>query len=151
MRVYLLMFFLLLMGCAENNEEKIENVKLDMNLAEELVSLSIKCVDKKYPYKIGYRFADKNWVKPHYEITPSFYGCWDWHSAVHGHWAMVKILKDFPEIPNRDIILSKLEKNLSKENLQKEYDFFKQDFAKGFERTYGWAWLMKLYSELISW
>ena len=151
MRVYLLMFFLLFMGCAENNEEKIENVKLDKNLAEELVSLSIKCVDKKYPYKIGYRFAEKNWVKPHYEITPSFYGCWDWHSAVHGHWAMVKILKDFPEISNRDIILSKLEKNLSKENLQKEYDFFKQDFAKGFERTYGWAWLMKLYSELISW
>ena len=151
MRVYLLMFFLLLMGCAENDEEKIENIKLNKNLAEELVSLSIKCVDKKYPYKIGYRFADKNWVKPHYEITPSFYGCWDWHSAVHGHWAMVKILKDFPEISNRDIILSKLEKNLSKENLKKEYDFFKQDFAKGFERTYGWAWLMKLYSELISW
>ena len=62
MRVYLLMFFLLFMGCAENNEEKIENVKLDKNLAEELVSLSIKCVDKKYPYKIGYRFADKSWV-----------------------------------------------------------------------------------------
>jgi hypothetical protein len=64
---------------------------------------------------------------------------------------MVKILKDFPEISDRDIILTKLDKNLSKDNLDKEYEFFKQEFAKGFERTYGWAWLMKLYSELLSW
>jgi hypothetical protein len=64
---------------------------------------------------------------------------------------MVKILKDFPKISERDIILSKLDKNLNKENLNKEYEFFKQEFTKGFERTYGWAWLMKLYSELLSW
>ena len=64
---------------------------------------------------------------------------------------MVKILKDFPEISERDLILSKLDKNLSKDNLEKEYEFFQQEFAKGFERTYGWAWLMKLYSELLSW
>ena len=147
----ILLFLLLILGCTDINEEKIENMQLDEKLAKELVSLSVKCVDQKYPYKIGYRFTDENWLKPHYEITPSFYGCWDWHSAVHGHWAMVKILKDFPEISNREIILSKLDKNLSRENLNKEYEFFKQKFANGFERTYGWAWLMKLYSELLSW
>ena len=147
----ILLFLLLILGCTDINEEKIENIHLDEKLANELVSLSVKCVDQKYPYKIGYRFTDENWLKPHYEITPSFYGCWDWHSAVHGHWAMVKILKDFPEISNREIILSKLDKNLSRENLNKEYEFFKQKFANGFERTYGWAWLMKLYSELLSW
>ena len=147
----ILLFLLLILGCTDINEEKIENIKLDEKLAKELVSLSVKCVDQKYPYKIGYRFTDENWLKPHYEITPSFYGCWDWHSAVHGHWAMVKILKDFPEISNREIILSKLDKNLSNENLNKEFEFFKEKFAHGFERTYGWAWLMKLYSELLSW
>ena len=151
MKKNILLFLLLIFGCTDINEEKIENIQLDEKLAKELVSLSVKCVDQKYPYKIGYRFIDENWLKPHYEITPSFYGCWDWHSAVHGHWAMVKILKDFPEISNREIILSKLDKNLSKENLNKEYEFFKQKFANGFERTYGWAWLMKLYSELLSW
>ena len=66
MRVYLFMFFLLTIGCVENKEQKIENIKIDKELAEELVSLSIKCVDQKYPYKIGYRFVDKNLVKPHY-------------------------------------------------------------------------------------
>jgi len=147
----ILLFLLLILGCTDINEEKIENIKLDEKLAKELVSLSVKCVDQKYPYKIGYRFTDENWLKPHYEITPSFYGCWDWHSAVHGHWSMVKILKDFPEISNREIILSKLDKNLSNENLNKEFEFFKEKFAHGFERTYGWAWLMKLYSELLSW
>ena len=148
---HLIITIILILGCSENKPEKIENIRLNEKLANELVSLSVKCVDKKYPYKIGYRYSDESWLKPHYELTPSFYGCWDWHSAVHGHWAMVKILKDFPEIADRDIILSKLNKNLSKENLDKEYEFFKQDFAKGFERTYGWAWLMKLYSELVSW
>jgi hypothetical protein len=148
---FIALIIILIMGCSENKAEKIENIRLNEKLANELVSLSVKCVDQKYPYKIGYRYSDESWLKPHYELTPSFYGCWDWHSAVHGHWAMVKILKDFPEIPDRDVILSKLDKNLSKENLNKEYQFFKEDFAKGFERTYGWAWLMKLYSELLSW
>ena len=147
----IVIIIILIIGCSENKAEKIENIRLNEKLANELVSLSVKCVDQKYPYKIGYRYSDESWLKPHYELTPSFYGCWDWHSAVHGHWAMVKILKDFPEISERDIIFSKLDKNLSKENLIKEYQFFKQDFAKGFERTYGWAWLMKLYSELVSW
>ena len=151
MRVYILIFFLIIQGCKTSDEKKIESIKLDEKLAKELVSLSVKCVDQKYPYKIGYRYIDENWIKPHYEITPSFYGCWDWHSAVHGHWAMVKVLKEFPEISERDKIILKLEKNLSQENLNKEYEFFKQDFAKGFERTYGWAWLMKLYSELLTW
>ena len=147
----IILIIIMITGCSENKVEKIENIRLNEKLAKELVSLSVKCVDKKYPYKIGYRFSDESWLKPHYELTPSFYGCWDWHSAVHGHWAMVKILKEYPEIIDRDVILSKLDKNLTKENLNKEYQFFKQDFAKGFERTYGWAWLMKLYSELVSW
>ena len=152
MKIYILSLILLILGCTERKDtEEIQNIKLNEQSARDLVSLSVKCVDQKYPYKIGYRFSDESWIKPHYEITPSFYGCWDWHSAVHGHWAMVKVLKDFPDISERNIILSKLDKNLSSENLNKELDFFKQEFAKGFERTYGWAWLMKLYSELITW
>ena len=149
--IFFLLLLIIVCGCSENNHEKTEKISLDEKLANELVSLSVKCVDQKYPYKIGYRFVDESWLQPHYELTPSFYGCWDWHSAVHGHWSMVKVLKDFPEISNREMILSKLDKNLSKENLDKEYQFFRQEFAKGFERTYGWAWLMKLYSELLSW
>ena len=99
MKIYILLFLLLIAGCKDLKEKKVEKIRLDEKLAKELVSLSVKCVDQKYPYKIGYRFVDENWLKPHYQVSPSFYGCWDWHSAVHGHWAMVKILKDFQKFP----------------------------------------------------
>ena len=103
---------------------------LDEKAAEKLIALSLDCVDKKFPYSIGYRFVNEDWIKPHYEVTPSFYGCWDWHSAVHGHWAMVKVLKKFPEIPLADSLRSKLRKNLSKERLEKEFKFFEEKFTK---------------------
>ena len=125
MRQILLLICVLLVSC--NNPQKQENLptfNINEEKASKLISLSINCVDKKFPYKIGYRFIDKDWIRPHYEITPSFYGCWDWHSAVHGHWAMVKIVKEFPNIPEKEIILQKLKKNLSQENLRKELEFF---------------------------
>ena len=148
----LILLFSLLIGCSTSEPEiNYETITIDQSKASKLIDLSIDCVDKKFPYKIGFRFDGEDWVRPHFELTPSFYGCWDWHSAVHGHWAMVKVIKDFPNIPKKEIILNKLKSNLSKKNLNKEYEFFQNDFAKGFERTYGWAWLMKLYSELLSW
>ncbi len=125
---------------------------LTESVAADFVDLSLHCVDRPYPYKIGYRFPSEDWVKPHTEVHPSFYGCWDWHSAVHGHWAMVKVLKTFPETDKKDSIRMKLRANLTKENLAAEYDFFaNQSFTAGFERTYGWAWLLKLYAELATW
>jgi hypothetical protein len=152
MKISHLIFLFLLIGCSNQNlEVKYETITIDQPAARKLIGLSIDCVDKKFPYKIGFRFNTEDWVRPHYEITPSFYGCWDWHSAVHGHWAMVKVIKDFPSIPEKEIILKKLKINLTEENLNKEYEFFQNEFAKGFERTYGWAWLMKLYSELLGW
>ena len=148
--LFVTLFFSL--SCTNTKISKQEEIlQIDESQARDLISLSIDCVDKKFPYKIGYRFISEEWIKPHYELTPSFYGCWDWHSAVHGHWAMVKILKEYPNIPERDSIIQKLKDNLTKENLNREFEFFQKDFAKGFERTYGWAWLMKLYSELLNW
>ena len=64
----LILIIILITGCSENKVEKIDNIRLNEKLAEELVSLSVKCVDKKYPYKIGYRFSDESWLKPHYEL-----------------------------------------------------------------------------------
>ena len=147
-------------SCTKDNKKNISNQSktgetvlpfLDEKSAEKLITLSLECVDKKFPYSIGYRFDNEDWIKPHYEVTPSFYGCWDWHSAVHGHWAMVKVLKKYPEISVADSLRIKLRKNLSKERLEKEFKFFEEKSTKTFERTYGWAWLLKLYSELYTW
>ena len=65
-KIYFIVIPLVILGCAESNQEKIQNIKLNEKLANELVSLSVKCVDQKYPYKIGYRFVDESSVKPHY-------------------------------------------------------------------------------------
>lgn len=148
----------LIVACTANPNTANELVNLpDMpelteSVASDFVDLSLHCVERPYPYKIGYRFPSEEWVKPHREVHPSFYGCWDWHSAVHGHWAMVKVLKTFPDIDKKDSIRRKLRTNLTQKNLAAEYDFFaNQPFTNGFERTYGWAWLLKLYAELSTW
>jgi len=152
MRIIFFIIIFLFINCT-SNINKIDNEELRLNekLASDLIQLSINCVDKKFPYKVGYRYIDSTWIRPHYKLTPSFYGCWDWHSAVHGHWSMIKILKEFPNIKEAEKIREIIRKNLSKNNLEKEFQFFQNDFAKGFERTYGWAWLMLLYSELETW
>ena len=152
MRITFFIIIFFFINCTSNiNKIDNEELKLNEKLASDLIQLSIKCVDKKFPYKVGYRYIDSTWIRPHYKLTPSFYGCWDWHSAVHGHWSMVKILKEFPNIKEAENIREKIRKNLNKNNLEKEFQFFQNDFAKGFERTYGWAWLMLLYSELETW
>lgn len=152
MRIIFFIIIFLFINCT-SNINKIDNEELRLNekLASNLIQLSINCVDKKFPYKVGYRYIDSTWIRPHYKLTPSFYGCWDWHSAVHGHWSMIKILKEFPNIKEAEKIREIIRKNLNKNNLEKEFQFFQNDFAKGFERTYGWAWLMLLYSELETW
>ena len=76
MKISHLIFLFLLIGCSNQNlEVKYETITIDQLAARKLIGLSIDCVDKKFPYKIGFRFNTKDWVRPHYEITPSFYGC----------------------------------------------------------------------------
>ncbi|MCX7957692.1 MAG: DUF2891 domain-containing protein, partial [Deltaproteobacteria bacterium] len=82
--------------------------------------------------------------------TPSFHGFFDWHSAVHGHWSMVRVLGRFPDISTNTQIRNKLEAHLSKENILKEMDFFKMKRNRLFERPYGWGWLLRLAAELRS-
>jgi hypothetical protein len=81
-------------------------------------------------------------------IHPAFYGCYDWHSSVHGHWMLVRLLRLFPDLPEAKDIRKALGRNLSAENIQAETAYLKQKNRQSFERTYGWAWLLKLAEEL---
>lgn len=115
-----------------------------------LAALPLKCLDKEFPYKTGITFMDSSAVARPKDYHPAFYGCYDWHSSVHGHWMLVKLLKQFPQLPEASIIRSRLESHLSLENMQKEMAIFKSDNL-GFERTYGWGWLLYLQRELLTW
>jgi len=111
----------------------------------------LACVLQEYPNKLGQVVGDKNDLREPSDLHPTFYGCFDWHSAVHGHWSLVKLIKEFPNVEGIDDAISKLETTITKENVEKEVAYFGGKHNKTYERTYGWAWLLKLAEELHTW
>ncbi|MEM9544527.1 MAG: DUF2891 domain-containing protein [Bacteroidota bacterium] len=126
-------------------------IKLDLVAANNLIALPLECVLKEYPNKLGQVVGGKNDLREPSDLHPTFYGCFDWHSAVHGHWSLVKLLKDFPKISEKEEAAQKLKTTISTENILNEVEYFKGKHNKSYERTYGWAWLLKLAEELNTW
>ncbi len=128
-------------------------VSLSKAVAEQLAALPLQCISQEFPNKTshGADSAVDAKLLPH-ELHPSFYGCYDWHSSVHGHWMLVRLLKLFPDLANKDAIINTLNQSFQKEKMIAEAAYFtKYSTGKLFERTYGWAWLLKLDAELATW
>ncbi|WP_115123614.1 DUF2891 domain-containing protein [Marinirhabdus gelatinilytica] len=119
--------------------------------ANKLLELPLHCVTTEYPNKLGQVIGGDSDLKPPRELHPTFYGCFDWHSAVHGYWSMVTLLKEFPELDKAEEVRQILQQNLTKENIEKEVVYFQQKLNTSYERTYGWAWLLKLAEALHTW
>jgi len=130
---------------------KYEHLKLTPTTAESFSKLALKCVQKEYPNKLDHVMNDGSEVQSPLQLHPAFYGCFDWHSSVHGHWMLIKLLKLFPELINSNEIRKALNENLSLQNIDAEVKYLNQPNRKSFERTYGWAWLLKLAEELYTW
>lgn len=152
---YVLAFILLFAGC---NKEKpttvvsLEKVpELTLEQATRLAQLPMHCVNVEFPNKLNQTIGSEKDLKPPKELHPAFYGCFDWHSSVHGHWSLVSLLKTFPEIKNSEIMKKQLLENMSEENIKKEVEYFFGEHNTNFERTYGWAWLLKLAEEIHTW
>jgi hypothetical protein len=148
------------MSCDETKNEvsnistAIEIVKtpiLNLKQANHLAQLPINCINTEYPNKLNQTLGSESELKSPKDLHPAFYGCFDWHSAVHGHWSLVSLLKQFPDLEHREEINEKLLQNISKENIEQELIYFEGENNKSFERTYGWAWLLKLAEELHTW
>jgi len=116
--------------------------------ASHFAQLALKCVTREYPNKPDHVMNDTADVQSPKASHPAFYGCFDWHSSVHGHWMLVRLLKLFPDLPEAGDIRKALNANLSAENILAETAYLKQKNRQSFERTYGWAWLLKLAEEL---
>ena len=116
-----------------------------------LSDLALHCIHKEYPNKLSHVMNDETEVKGPKELHPAFYGCFDWHSSVHGHWMLVRLLKQFPNMENAGEIRRKIGENLTKENINQEVAYLRQPGRKSFERMYGWAWLLQLALELETW
>ncbi|MCG9972117.1 DUF2891 domain-containing protein [Christiangramia crocea] len=129
----------------------IEPVSLGIEEANNLVELPLNCIDTEYPNKLGQTLENKEAIGEPHELHPAFYGCFDWHSSVHAHWSLVSLLKQFPKIEKKEAIREALKNSLSEENIQGEVAYFKRGESDSYERTYGWAWLLKLAEELRTW
>ena len=119
--------------------------------AKHFSELALHCIQTEFPNKLGHVITDSSQIKRPVELHPAFYGCFDWHSSVHGHWMLVKILKEFPNLSNSELIRSAISKTITKENIQAEINYLNGDLHNSFERTYGWAWMFQLQNELNTW
>ncbi|WP_298365160.1 DUF2891 domain-containing protein [uncultured Lutibacter sp.] len=116
-----------------------------------LYHFAFDCIDQEYPNKLGQVLGDATYLKEPSELHPAFYGCFDWHSSVHGHWTLLNIIRNIPNFEKKDEIFKKIQKNITQENILKEVLYFDDEHNKTFERTYGWAWLLKVAETLQDW
>ena len=142
--------------CCQSKKETIENTniqKYELNLAsaQKIFELPTHCLTIEYPNKLGQTLASAEDLKTPKQLRPVFYGCFDWHSSVHGYWSIVNLLRQFPELDHSDEIRNLLDQHITPENIAIEMQFFKDENNRNFERTYGWAWLFKLQETLNNW
>ncbi|HUP65658.1 MAG TPA: DUF2891 domain-containing protein [Thermoanaerobaculia bacterium] len=124
---------------------------LDREVAARFADLALSCVQKEYPNKIAHVLQSDADVKPPRELTPSFYGCFDWHSSVHGHWMLARLVRLEPDSHFASAARKVLAENLTASNLVRETTYLQGPGRASFERPYGLAWLLQLAAELRAW
>jgi hypothetical protein len=124
---------------------------LDPAAAERFVRLALDCVHREYPNKIAHVLQSDEDARPPRVLTPAFYGCYDWHSSVHGHWLLARLARRFPEAPFAGEARAALAVSLTPANIAAEVAYLRGPGRTSFERPYGLAWLLALAAELRSW
>ncbi len=119
--------------------------------ASYFANLSLSCTDSAYPHFYMERLKKSQDLQPPEKLWPSFYGCYDWHSGVHNHWALVKLLKTYPKIKEAAAIKDKLENSFNADNILQELKYMQSHQEDDFEFPYGTSWLLKVAQELNEW
>ncbi len=130
---------------------EVASAQVDAAVAGNLAGLALDCVEREYPNKIAHVLNGDEDVAPPRELTPAFRGCFDWHSAVHGHWLLVRLARTFPEADFAGPAMAAVGRNLTAENIAVESSYLEGEGRAGFERPYGLAWLLQLGAELREW
>jgi hypothetical protein len=140
------MFLLFTMSAAAQ-----ETGEFDARAAQRFASLALACVHKEYPNHISHTLNSDRDVAPPRKLTPAFYGCYDWHSSVHGHWLLIRLVRTFPNAPFVQAAREALGQSLTAENIVQEARYLQGEGRSSFERPYGLAWLLQLVAELREW
>lgn len=121
---------------------------LDVATAGRFAALALACVQKEYPNKIAHVLNSPADVRAPHELTPAFYGCFDWHSSVHGHWLLARLVRQFPNAPFAADAMTALRANITPAHIAGEVAYINGEGREAFERPYGLAWLLQLGAEL---
>ena len=105
--------------------------------------LALDCVHREYPNKISHVMQSAEDARPPHQLTPAFYGCFDWHSSVHGHWLLTRLLNTNPNTVFASEIREKLSKSFTAENFEAELAYYTAPGRNSFERPYGIAWYLQ--------
>src|SRR6202167_6185911 len=150
-RFSLLFFLALFSVSAACAQETGAPAMFDVNAAERFANLALACVHKEYPNKLSHSLNSDADVAPPRKLTPAFYGCYDWHSSVHGHWLLVRLIRTFPSAGFAPSARDALRQSLTAENIAQEAVYLQAEGRASFERPYGLAWLLQLVAELREW
>ncbi|HET6410331.1 MAG TPA: DUF2891 domain-containing protein [Chthoniobacteraceae bacterium] len=124
---------------------------LDLDQAEKFAQLALAGLDREYPNKPADVLTTSEDVRLPKEVHPAFFGSFDWHSSVHGHWLLVRLLRLHPGMPCAAEARSRLSAHLTAKALAAEAEYFEKKENRSFERMYGWAWVLRLAAELRNW
>ena len=138
--------FVLSFVCVSNAQ--VEPLKLDYTTAEKMALLPLHCIDVEYPNKLNQVLSESNELQSPKDLHPIFYGCFDWHSSVHGHWLLAHVMNKFPDSEVARKTATLFDRQFTNRNVQSELLYFQPKLNRSFERTYGWAWILKLQAEL---
>jgi Protein of unknown function (DUF2891) len=141
----LVIFLSTMLATAQNSGD------FDIKAAERFANLALACVHKEYPNHISHTLNSDADAVPPRKLTPAFYGCYDWHSSVHGHWLLVRLVRTFPGASFVSPAREALRQSLTAENITQEAAYLRGEGRSSFERPYGLAWLLQLVAELREW
>ncbi|HEX3764284.1 MAG TPA: DUF2891 domain-containing protein [Kofleriaceae bacterium] len=124
---------------------------MNQDQASHFARLALNCIQRELPNHIMHAINGPDDVRGPRALHPAFYGCFDWHSAVHGHWMLVRVLRRWPQLPEAAAIRAGLDANLTAAHLSAEAEYFRAPNRASYQRPYGWAWLLQLAAELHTW
>ncbi|HEX8754994.1 MAG TPA: DUF2891 domain-containing protein, partial [Steroidobacteraceae bacterium] len=122
---------------------------LTADIASRLAGIALGHLTREYPNKLDHVLAGSQDIKAPRALHPIFFGSFDWHSCVHGHWLLARLYRRFPQLPEAGAIRALLDAQLTGEKAAGELRYLEQPSARGFERPYGWAWALALEAELL--